>query len=413
MASKEEQMMKTFADRAREIMKKYDRFKDDPISIRSMERELEALAMEQEIYKIQNNIGQEEQQPVPQEEIPQEEVQGMPMEAEGMPVQMAGGGAISYSDPRNAGQLWNNINSPITALQLAGHNLAASAYPLKAPQNPYTNFTPSTQKENNTVINMGDLYSGRSVNQVSPTMVEPKYPQNPPPTLEQLQTRTDNTSLEIPSARKRDLKYTPDDEAKFNVLGGAASVGNVFQLIYDLKNKPTPTDYGRMNPELIDSTIQERNLRNAINMSANNMRGAMAESALTSGQRLASMSGLETVTRDKVGRGVGEIRERTDAHNAQTINRAREFNQQINMREVDADEQNKAARLNRIMQNINTIGSSFLSKPMAEKNKEQVVINQNKRLLELMNEGVLADYIMRVLKEGISIDPKKEEKAKK
>lgn len=295
----------TFADRAREIMKKYEKFKDDPISLKSMERELDYLAQEQEEYKAQQGIGQENsQQPV---------------------------------------QMWKGGNDP-TKIDILPGSVDRNVQPeLYVPDSTY-------------YLRQGYQAGKNSVS-----------------------------------------KNDSEDKAKFNLMGAAGSAGNVFQLIDDLRNPAEVVQYDRVNPDLIDSTIQENNARNTINTSINNVIGQSNETSQTGGQRLARRAGLESIRTDKIGRALGAIRENTDAANSQISNQAKYYNNRLDVMEDEANAKNRAARKARIASNLNQIGSNFFSKPMAEKNQNQVVNNTNTRLLNALMEGVSPDYIWNML----------------
>lgn len=317
---------KTFADRAREIMKKYSKFKDDPISQRSMDRELDMLAQEQEELKAKQGIGTN-------------------------PQQMAYGGRYKM--------FWAGGYDGEEVLGILPNNNMMWDTP--QPSTPF-----------------GDYPT------VSPYVNIPSGPR---------QEVLFNAAKDPAKTR---VEVDPE-KARFNMMGAAGAAGNVFQLIDDLRNPADKVDYGRVNPSLIDSTIQENNARNTINTSVNNVVGASNETSQTGGQRLARRSGLESVRRDKIGRALGQIRETTDNTNAQIENRAKEFNKQIDISEMTANEQNKAARKARIASNLNQIGANFIAKPKAEQNANQVVNNQNARLLNLINSGYLSDYTINQL----------------
>lgn len=313
----------TFADRARAIMAKYAKFKDDPISQRSMDRELDMLAQEQEELKAKQGIGNNPQQM-----------------AYGGRYKMFLGGPEKNLDPFPT-------NYGIVPDPSAFMRQNSSSKDNSSPYGPYADgYKAATPKAGPT----------------SPSVTN-----------------------------------TPPEKAKFNPTGALGSAGNVFQLIDDLRNPADKVDYGRVDPSLIDSTIQENNARNTINTSVNNVIGVSNETSQTGGQRLARRSGLESVRRDKLGRALGQIRETTDNMNAQIENRVKEFNKHIDINEMTANEQNKAARKARIASNLNQIGSNFIAKPKAEQNANQVVNNQNARLLNLINSGYLSDYTINQL----------------
>lgn len=379
----------TFADRARAIMAKYSKFKDDPISIKSMDRELEILAQEQEELKAAQEAQQAQMQ---QGQMPQ---QGMPQE--GQPQQMWRGGTYDGTEvpgivPNN-NMMWNTPqpNTPFgnyPAVSPYGTPSAEQGNVLgvtdtqgfqddlnRATVPNYGMFSPKSSQQ-------GGMPKGNSVGgmgSIGQNMVDYK------------KLIGQANAAKVPA--KTGVEIDPED-AKFNMMGAAGAAGNVFQLIDDLRNPADVEDYGRVDPSLVDSTIQESNARNAINTSINNVVGASDETSQTSGQRLSRRAGLESARRDKVGRALGQIREQTDNTNAQIQNRTAEFNKGIDIREANDNSQNASARKARIASNLNQIGANVLAKPKAEQNANQVVNNQNARLINMINSGYFSDYTM-------------------
>ena len=392
----------TFADRARAIMAKYSKFKDDPISIKSMDRELELLAQEQEELKA----AQEQQAQMQQGQ----------MQQEGQPQQMWDGGIFDGEEVQgiipNNNMDWK-ANNPFGMRginPLPGTvNRNISQPGLQVPPT-----IPSSGGMGSMTQGMID-YKGQmppSRGMVAPEKDLAPFPTNygivPDPSafMRQNSLPKDNSSPYGPYANGYGAatpkagptspsvpSVTPED-AKFNMMGAAGAAGNVFQLIDDIRNPADVENYGRVDPSLIDSTIQESNARNAINTSINNVVGASDETSQTGGQRLSRRAGLESARRDKVGRALGQIREQTDNTNAQIKNRTAEFNKGIDIREANDNSQNAAARKARIASNLNQIGANVLAKPKSEQNANQVVNNQNARLINMINSGYFSDYTM-------------------
>ena len=105
MAKKKKQY-KTFADRARELVKKYPRASFDPIEKRELDEALAALQEEQDAFKAKHGIRSQ-----------------APNEPDGAPTMLQNGTDPEYMTPVNT-KLWPSIASG--AVSLAGNLLLAN-----------------------------------------------------------------------------------------------------------------------------------------------------------------------------------------------------------------------------------------------------------------------------------------------
>jgi hypothetical protein len=396
----------TYAQRAKVIMKKYERFKGDPISERSMDMELEQLASEQEEEKTAKGIPSEGQEM-----------------AYGGYKKMAYGGGIG-------GGMTTDLNNGLLIPELFGSNgIAASGSPnpvsgvgqdfTGAPlnRNPqFANGLPVAEVQGQRIIpqapNTGTqetpqhikdkankIFGSKgmldpSVNVGAGLMGDPKQTQTSP------FGQAGGYGSTVPQGGKSSSAIGEDGggAGKVGWKGMAGVAGNAYDLTDALINGPEEVNYDRLDPALMSGENQKREARRSANTAYNNMAEQGRETSQNSGQRLGRTSALESTRGQRISEALNSIDERVETANTGIKNRAEEYNTGLSNQETQENMQAQMAHRLRIANNLNQIGGGFAAQG-AEQNQADVDFAKNDRLIRAINNGVLTDFNMNELLE--------------
>lgn len=344
----------TFAQKAQEIIKRYKRFMGDPISEKSMELELAELAKEQELLKqkMQQQDGGQPAQPVSSQ--PQQ------------PRQFFLGGLT--------GAL-NTMTNPLNNLEtnpfsLGNQLLAGSANAHTFTGQTFENLTsePISTQQNvgNSVVPATSETTIPSTQSERPAPLDVTY--MPSRGISQITSSSTQGTLQIPKTSEWWEGLEPPKVGYAGMLGVA---GNAYDLIDALGSSPQQVNFNRVNPELIDSSEQEKLISDTYNEAFDSAAYVGRQTAQSAGQRLGNRSALESMRGRRISGALAEIRERTENANTQTRNQFALHNSQIDQAEQDWNARAKEMHRARISNNLNVLGQSFASRQSEQRMAER------------------------------------------
>lgn len=408
----------TFAEKARVIKKKYEKYGEDPIALRSMEIELSELAKEQELMKQQ--MQQTEEQVA--EDVTQQYAYGGKVKKYskgggfGIPFIDAIGPSLEEQAMQSTQGLLSNISDIIPKdlnSSTSSLNSTPEYFPLRTTQDRIARM-----KANSAVGQEGSLfYGGEDMRQEMKRMGEEFDPSLPGYTLPTVEIRPDSNTDQSFSFNNEQKSKDPilDDDYSWTKeamgfmdgerlgtekaldklsplqfkeqapkIGWSGLLGSVGSGIAALRN-PRSTPLQTVSPNLIDSTAQEKIARDNINTSYNNISRASRETAQTAGQRMGRNAGTQADRMRNLNNTLLSIRERTDNANAAIENQFAQYNNQITNQNI----------LNRDMDNADAINRQnmffdSLAKSIAMRERDNVALGvqerQNVRLLNLISQ---------------------------
>jgi hypothetical protein len=349
----------TFADRAKEIMAKYERFKDDPISRRSMDLELTELAKEQEAERAKMGYG-------------------------GNMKKMAGGGPLEdITDPFG---IFAQLQNPLDKVEVPySRGVDFSDVGVRT-DGPRTEASMIPLREGMTSI---ESKSASELDLPVPSRPD-TIPGPPPKVFESAEYNFDGMDggRRSKATTAEDLAGSPDKVGLAGMLGG---IGSAYQLFDAIRNKEPLETYDRVDPAYIDATVRKIDARNTMNAAFNNQRGVQRETSQTGGQRIANAATTEAARRNKIGSALAMIQEDVDNKNSITNFNAQQVNAGIQRAETIARAQDEAQRKNTIGTTGNILGGLYAG-TRGEQGLANTTYNQNIRLINAINSGVLRDY---------------------
>lgn len=324
----------TFAQKAQEIIKRYKRFMGDPISEKSMELELAELAKEQELLKqkMQQQDGGQPAQPV----------SSQPQQPRKFFLGGLTGALNTMMNPLN--------NSETNPFSLGNQLLAGST-------NAHT-FTGQTSKT--------------TIPSIQGTLRIPKTSQPQQPRQFFLGGLTGDQIPETSDSGGSTAEWWEGMEPpKVGYAGMLGVAGNAYDLIDALGSSPQQVNFERVNPELIDSSEQEKLISDTYNEAFDSAAYVGRQTAQSAGQRLGNRSALENMRGRRISGALAEIRERTENANTQTRNQFALHNSQIDQAEQDWNARAKEMHRARISNNLNVLGQSFASRQSEQRMAER------------------------------------------
>lgn len=345
---------RTFAQHAKAIEFKYRDRENDYPALRSKEKELESL-------KVQNDIVRAEAEQNQRLLENQFEAEAF---AYGGRLKYENGGVTYNSEDK---LLFNNlakqkgmkIDDYIKKIYAYGGNLDGEP--------PYDNSIVSVNNDD-----LSDDYSD-----------DPEF-------LNYLKSSLSLDNNQDPNYNLQEDDYldnTSNTNKKFNFDNEeaallASSVGSIDNLI--ASGDTSRTNFGRITPEMISLDTQRDKINKDVNIARNIARENIRGNATSSGQVLSNLAATNAALTSAEMDAISQSYMNEENANAQILNQNRAMNTQIANDEVIANEQNKDIRRsvqNQALSNVGTNAQLYLKdKKLSAENKRQ-----NQRVVDVIN----------------------------
>lgn len=382
--------MATYAERAKEIMKKYEKFQGDPISEHSMNLELAQLAKEQEEYKTQMAYGGKKKMGYGGKK--KMELGGPFDDIFGFKAAGLIGGEGTPIPFRPIDQI-----EPVVAITPEGSGGYAERAALMGDNtstegpSPVSKVSGLTDESKSTVPKSEDMVPADTKG-LPAVDVDPKLSTNKSAAIEAIANK----------------EGAEDEAEKVGWRGMAGVAGNMLDLVNAIKDGPQQVNYETMEAPTISGEAAKRDTKQEMDTAYNNMRKASDETSQSSGQRLGRTAALESARGIGISRALNRIQEDIDNRNLQMKFQTDQINTGIINQQIADQMAADMAHDFRISQNVNTIGGAFAAQGAEQNQADQDFIN-NQRLLAAIRSGILRDFL---IDNNLEITPKNLENGK-
>jgi len=319
-------MKKTFAQRAKELVKKYKRAEFDENEKRELNEALSRLAQEQEDYKSQNNIGNDTN------------------------VFQFGTPDITKKSQFNA---WSTEPWSFADFQSRQYPYQEVTETPQATEVPQVTETPQrvTVPQRQTPLWNVDAMTGRTADISTPYSYynnkTGKYVTsgfndiNTKPTLEKVAGYTPDERQQITNAIEE--QYNPQGN-KSSIIPSLASaaISGIGNLMLARQQKPNEVRLGRVSPEEISLARQRKALEDELRLQGRMAQRNIAGASGSRGQYLTNIGASNAAAQRVYGEQVGNSLQSEELANAQARQQAQQVNAEINAREQLANAQERA-----------------------------------------------------------------------